>query len=154
MRSVPESIARRIQSRCVISDDGCWEWRGWTTGNGYGRIKWTDEDGVKVVMTTHTATYLALMGTIPRAMQLDHLCRNRGCCNPAHLEPVTPSENTRRSSITQSALNTLKTRCPQGHLYSALNTRFERSGKRHCRTCDRHHRRATDARKQQLAHAR
>lgn len=69
-------------------------------------------------------------------MQLDHLCRNRGCINPDHLEPVTCRENLLRGQTFQ-ARNAAKTHCPHGHGYDEGNTRFNKDGSRACRSCER-----------------
>lgn len=71
----------------------CWIWRGWNSANGYGKVK----IGGRAHMA-HRAIYECLVGPIPAGRVLDHLCRNRACCNPAHMEPVTVRENTRRGN--------------------------------------------------------
>ncbi len=73
------------------------------------------------------------MREIQPGMQLDHLCRNRQCVNPEHLEEVTASENTRR----QDHAGRRKTECPRGHPYDDGNTRINSQGKRVCRACDK-----------------
>jgi hypothetical protein len=70
-------------------------------------------------------------GPVPTGMQLDHLCRRRNCCQPQHLEPVTPSENTDR----QDHANRGKAACPKGHPYDEGNTYRDPSGRRRCRMC-------------------
>ncbi|WP_414654556.1 HNH endonuclease signature motif containing protein [Intrasporangium sp.] len=70
------------------------------------------------------------MGPIPEGLVLDHLCRNRACCNPAHLEPVTIRENILRGEPAN------RTHCPHGHAYTPENTRID-NNMRSCRTCIR-----------------
>ena len=71
--------------------ESCWEWVGCTNRNGYGRV-WRNRRTVMVHRLVYEATY----GDIPAGLVLDHLCRNRRCVNPAHLEPVTVRTNTLR----------------------------------------------------------
>lgn len=84
-------------------------------------------------------------GPVPDGLELDHLCRNRACVNPGHLEPVTHRDNLRRSPLGNAA----KTHCPQGHEYTAANTRLKPDSRlpgvmaRNCKSCEsaakRHH---------------
>lgn len=76
-------------------ETGCWNWTRTIGSNGYGQIG----VGGARKKYAHVASYEELVGPIPDGLQLDHLCRNRRCINPAHLEPVTPRENTRRGLI-------------------------------------------------------
>ena len=73
------------------------------------------------------------MGPIPKPLTIDHLCRNRACVNPDHLEPVTHAENVSRGFINR--VNSAKTHCPQGHAYDAANTHRDAANRRHCRRC-------------------
>lgn len=73
-------------------DDTCWQWKGASQKKGYGNF-WEG----KAVLLAHRYAYLLLVGPIPEDRELDHLCRNRGCVNPLHLEPVTHEENIRRA---------------------------------------------------------
>ena len=71
--------------------DGCWHWRGAVTSSGYGCVAYEGR-----LWSTHRLAYELLSGPIPDGLQIDHLCRNKLCCNPQHLEPVTAQENRRR----------------------------------------------------------
>lgn len=116
--------------------DECWLWTGHCSP--YGSIRLGGRGSR--YETAHRAVYRVLVGPIPKGLYLDHLCRNPPCVNPAHLEPVTPGENLRRSPITLQAINLAKTHCPQGHPYDEVNTyaRWTPSGPaRGCRECKR-----------------
>lgn len=112
----------------ITGDDplGCWEWTGARGSDGYGH--WTH--GEKTVRV-HRYAYEQLIGPIPSGMQIDHLCRNLKCVNPAHLEAVTKQENQRRG-----IKGVMTTRCPKGHVYDETNT-YVYEGRRHCRACNR-----------------
>ena len=88
MNQLPERIQDKL-APCPIT--GCWFWMGWESGNGYGKV-WF-EGSAKMA---HRVVYELLVGPIPADLVVDHRCRNRSCCNPTHLEPVTVRENTRR----------------------------------------------------------
>jgi len=125
----------------ILTDKGgpedCWTWKGNLWGRGYGRFG----VGGKSQMA-HRWLYIQVFGPLPKGKQLDHLCRNRLCVNPAHLEPVTRKENILRG-VCPSAVNARKTHCPQGHPLSGENLRSKslprgRDGvMRLCRTCQR-----------------
>ena len=135
----------RVLEKIALPDGpfGCMEWTAARHANGYGYV--TVRRGEK--QQAHRAAYELLVGPIPEGLQLDHLCKNRGCCAPSHLEVVPAAVNNARSS-SPSALNALKTACPAGHEYTPENTISTR-GRRRCRECNRtdslarHYRRST-----------
>ncbi len=131
--------ARFIVKTLPTGVHGCWLWRGYKTRNGYGRF-WMDGR----TQPAHRVSYELHVGPIPDGLHIDHLCRNRMCVNPEHLEPVTLAENNRRGAA-------VITHCPQGHEYAGDNLYIGRDGKRYCRTCHRERQRAYRARKRMEA---
>jgi hypothetical protein len=127
----------RIESH-IDASGVCWEWTASCNLGGYGQTWWN-----KRVRVAHRVVYEVLVGPVPEGMELDHLCRNRRCVNPDHMEPVTRAENCRRGAgpATQSARYAAITHCPQGHPYNETNThRYIQRGKyptRRCRACAR-----------------
>lgn len=122
----------------VEKTDTCWFWRGAISKKtGYGVCTISDAKEGKRTWLAHRLAYELLRGTIPEDLALDHLCRQRSCVNPAHLEPVTTRENTLRSE-NFIAHHARKTHCVRGHPFDAENTYIEpRRGGRVCRTCRR-----------------
>lgn len=120
--------------RYVIAPDGCWNWSGCVGNQGYGQIS---VDGKQ--WRAHRLSFSLLVGPIPAGFQLDHLCRNRRCINPSHLQIVTTKQNVLRGRGLCAA-NSQKTHCPYGHPYDESNTVIlknyrDRSFQRACRIC-------------------
>ena len=108
-------------------DDACWEWTGKRSPEGYGRIY----SGGSMVYA-HRLSYESSTAPIPDGLEIDHLCRNRACVNPAHLEPVTHAENQRRIALRQK-------RCRRnGHDWTdPANVYTRPDGRRWCAACSR-----------------
>lgn len=109
----------------------CWEWTKGQRGAGYGSFRL---DGRP--QRAHCVAYEWANGPVPDGMELDHLCRNRICVRPSHLEAVTHRENLLRGEGF-AALNARRTHCHAGHPFDETNTYIDRRGERVCRTCAR-----------------
>lgn len=112
----------------VARADGCWEWQGAKQANGYGYFR---DDSRNIY--AHRFAYIDTHGPLPPGTEIDHLCRNRGCVNPAHLEAVTRSENQRRGL--NGTLRPPQTHCKHGHALTPENTVSTSTGRRNCRLC-------------------
>jgi hypothetical protein len=122
------TVAERYHSRYEIDKvTGCWNWTAGKFPSGYGALYVNGSN-----RPAHRVGYELVHGPIGEGFHLDHLCRNRGCVNPDHLEPVTIRENILRGS-SPSALTSVGDMCRKGH---SMDDSFIRSnGKRQCRSC-------------------
>lgn len=114
----------------VDATGDCWEWTGSRNPNGYGRFCPTSHTST----TAHRFAWQALIGPIPDEMEVDHLCRNRGCVNPDHLEVVTHHENCHRGYLVWM-VHRARTHCKHGHAFTPENTGEQYHGGRFCRIC-------------------
>jgi hypothetical protein len=131
-QSMRSKIVIQLAPECPVPGP-CWVWTGCLNSRRYGCVS----VGGKVVLT-HRATFTIYKGDIPDGFHVDHLCFNTKCCNPSHLDAVTPKVNAERSRPAT------KTRCANGHPLAGDNLQLKRrsSGghQRQCRVCviDRH----------------
>lgn len=128
----PMPVVDRVLARCDETDSGCWEFLG-ARSFGYGVVGAGGRgEGTSL---THRVTYQHFIGEVPTGLDLDHLCRNRACCNPWHLDPVTRLVNVARGEMGG------RTHCVHGHEYTPENT-SRHNGSRRCLTCHRNQERA------------
>lgn len=122
----------------IIRSDGCWTWSGsHFTKTGYTVFNMPMRDGVWRPTVGHRVSYQIFKGPIPDGLVLDHLCRNRGCINPDHLEAVHQRTNALRGE-SPAAHQAKQTHCLRGHEFTPGNTYIKPgTNKRECRECMR-----------------
>jgi hypothetical protein len=136
-------LASHLLSRVAAGRNACLIWTGNIDEDGYGRGKREGKTGY-----AHRLSYAEFVGPIPDKMQIDHVCHStdaacaggsscihRRCINPAHLEAVTPRENSLRANNSFVSINARKTRCNSGHEFTPENTYVRTNGSRRCVAC-------------------
>lgn len=113
-----EDIKERF-FKFVDKTDTCWNWTGAITSHGYGYVRGADQSH----QSAHRVSYKMHVGDIPEGLVIDHLCRNRACVNPGHLEVVTNKVNLARGCGI-AAKNAKKEQCKEGHPLSGGNVRM------------------------------
>jgi hypothetical protein len=127
-----------LLTKFVVAEGGCWIWTAAVDRHGYGRVS----IGGKKGRLAYRYVYELIVGPVESGRELDHLCRQRACINPAHLEPVSHQENVARGSTGEvnAARQLARTRCKHGHEYGTDNVYVDTRGSRNCRTCLRRNR--------------
>lgn len=113
------TVLDRLLDKVYLNGD-CWECKRPHPVSGYGNVSYRG-----AVTRLHRAIWMELVGECPEGLEPDHLCRNKACANPDHLDWVTHAENVRRGKV--------RTFCKRGH--SLSDAYVSKSGKRRCRPC-------------------
>ena len=135
IKNIPELNPSDLQRfwNNVKKTDNCWVWIAGKNSYGYGQISVNGK-----MYSTHRVSYTLFNGKIPDGLELDHLCQNKSCVNPEHLEAVTHHENMKRCDLYTNNHQRIKTHCPKGHEYTKGNTYFrKKTNYRKCRICNR-----------------
>lgn len=136
-------LIERVMRKSCILENGCVVWTG-AVKDGYGNIGAGGQFGRHV--RTHQVMYEHFIGPVPEGLELDHLCRNRLCMAPAHLEAVTHQENVLRGEGL-AAVNARKTHCDHGHEFTPENTFLSNGRWRGCIACRRRRQSVYDAKR-------
>lgn len=130
-------VHERFMAKVDRRPDGCWVWTACRVWNGYGQFRVAGK-----TVYAHRFAYELLVGPIPDGLELDHLCRNRACVNPSHLEVVDSRTNTLRGDG-PAAQNARKTHCAHGHELTLENIWRSGRNSRLCRACSLDRQRST-----------
>lgn len=129
VKEIPSGLYPGILEKFKKSN-GCWNWLGTLTSHGYGSVYFQGKS-----YQAHRAVFSLLKEKVPAELVLDHLCRNRKCVNPSHLEIVTNKENNLRGT-SFAAINAKKRECIRGHALKGKNLRSQEVPGRRCLSCD------------------
>ena len=116
-----ENLPPLIRANIIVDD--CWIWTGCLDANGYGYIRWQ-----RRTQRLHRLVFGLLIRAVARSEDVHHICKNRRCCNPVHMDVFSHGEHT-------ALHNPAKESCKHGHTFDDLNTHRTKTGKRSCRKC-------------------
>lgn len=122
MTAIPARLWDKVEKT-----ETCWNWTGNLSRDGYGRMFGHKDFGTTL---PHRITWQSANGPVPDGLELDHICNNRRCVRPGHMEAVTHAENVRRAWAR-------KTECPNGHPYTPENRVPDSRGGERCLPCRR-----------------
>lgn len=127
-KETEEEALQRFLSKVRFTPN-CWVWEAGRLRAGYGVFYYH-----KKTVKAHRYSYETFRGDIPAGFVIDHLCMNKPCVNPVHLDAVTPRTNTMRSPIAPAYLNAQKTHCKRGHLFEE-GSYWGVGRRRNCKAC-------------------
>jgi hypothetical protein len=123
-------LVELFMTKVSVNTNGCWEWTAFIDKHGYGMCGFAGK-----MRRAHVVAYMLFVGPFPAGMVTNHLCYNRKCVNPEHIEAVTVMENNQKKQ-TQANRNTYKLFCKRGHLFDDDNTIIDKkTNARKCRAC-------------------
>jgi hypothetical protein len=139
----PMPLRERFESKLRPGPGDCWAWGGaHFKQTGYCCFSIKRADGKWRPTVAHRVAYELYIAEIPPGLVIDHLCRNRSCVNPWHMEPVTFAENVRRGWLANqgglpnwASMPDWDGRCKHGHFITPETTVIRKNGKQECRTC-------------------
>ena len=131
LKGVSDGLLHRFLQRLVENENGCWLWTGAQNEHGYGNFYPREGEAFKWNLSTHRLAYELAIGVIPLGQHVHHKCQHKLCCNPEHLQSLTPEEHGKEEGRLKYRL----THCHRGHEFTPDNTYTSKRGKRRCRTC-------------------
>jgi len=134
----PQSVEERFDEKWMpVPWTGCWLWTASLDGHGYGQFNKVLSNGKWGSSKAYKFSYERAKGPVPDGLQIDHLCRERSCVNPDHLEAVTQKENILRGT-SPAAMNLRKNHCSKGHEWTEDNVALYKGRRgRMCKQCNR-----------------